>query len=77
MTKRCPFFLGFHHTNVPLAQPILGLIDEMHIIESNSEKKRVQDLLVRKDVAEMLKERFLQGEGALVFVCERAGCEGC
>ena len=68
-------FLGFHHTDVPLAQPILdeasslGLIDEVHTVESNAEKKRVQDSLVREDVAEMLKESLLQGEGGWVFVC--------
>ena len=68
-------FLGFHHTDVPLAQPILdetsslGLIDEVHIVESNAEKKRVQDLLVREDMTEMLKESLLQGEGGWVFVC--------
>ncbi|KAK3176432.1 hypothetical protein OEA41_007755 [Lepraria neglecta] len=69
-------FLVFHHTDVPLAQPILdeasslGLIDEVHIVESNAEKKRVQDLLVREDVAEMLKESLLQGEGGWASVCE-------
>lgn len=70
-------FFGFHHTDVPLAQPILdeasslGLIGEMHIIESNSEKKRMQDLLVRKDVAEMLKESFF-ARGRRLVVCMRA-----
>ena len=75
MDQMMSLFLWFHHTDVPLAQPILddasslGLIDEVHIVESNAEKKRVQDLLVRKDVAEMLEESLLQGEGGCVFVC--------
>ena len=72
-------FLGFHPTDVPLAKPIideassLGLIDELHIVESNAEKKRVQDLLVREDVAEMLKEKLLEGDGGWVFVCANEG----
>lgn len=41
----------------------------MHIVESNAEKTHVQDLLVREDVAEMVKESLLQGEGGWVFVC--------
>ena len=72
-------FLGFHPTDIPLVKPILdhagelGLIDEMHLVESNPEKKRVQDLLVRGDVAGKLREKLLGQNEGWVFVCASEG----
>ena len=51
--EKISLFLGFHPTDIPLVKPILdevrelGLVDELHVVESNPEKKRVQDVLVR------------------------------
>ena len=72
-------FLGFHPTDVPLVKPILddagelGLVDELHLVESNPEKKRVQDLLVREDVAAKLREKLLGEKEGWVFVCASEG----
>ena len=72
-------FLGFHPTDIPLVKPVLddvrelGLINELHLVESNREKKRVQDLLVGEDVAGKLKEKLLGGKEGWVFVCASEG----
>lgn len=72
-------FLGFHPTDTPLIQPIvdeatsLGIVDEVYIVESNAEKTRVQDLLIREDIAGMLKENLLHGDGGWIFVCASEG----
>ena len=72
-------FLGFYPTDIPLVKPILdeagelGLIDGLHIVESNPEKKRVQDLLVHEDVAGKLREKLLGGKEGWVFVCASEG----
>ena len=42
-------------------------------MESNREKKRVQDLLVREDVAGKLREKMLGGKEGWVFVCASEG----
>jgi len=57
----------------------LGIIDMLHIVESNAEKRRVQDLLVREDVASRLKDRLEGGEsGGWVFVCaNEPAARGC
>ena len=73
--ERISLFLGFYPTDIPLVKSILdeagelGLIDELHIVESNPEKKRVQDLLVREDVAGKLREKLLGEKEGWVFVC--------
>ena len=72
-------FLGFHSTDIALVKSILdeagelGLIDELHLVESNPERKRVQDLLVREDLAEKLKEKLLGEKEGWVFVCASEG----
>ncbi|KAK0509489.1 hypothetical protein JMJ35_007883 [Cladonia borealis] len=72
-------FLGFHPTDIPLVKPILddaeelGLIDGLHIVESNPEKKRVQDLLVREDMAGEIRENLLGEKEGWVFVCASEG----
>ena len=78
--EKISLFLGFHPTDIPLVKPILddarelGLVDELHIVESNHERRRVQDLLVREDVAGRVGEKLLGGKGdRWVFVCANEG----
>jgi nitric oxide synthase oxygenase domain/subunit/sulfite reductase alpha subunit-like flavoprotein len=83
--KNVSLILGFHPTDVPLAKRVLdeatelGIIDMLHIVESNAEKRRVQDSLVREDVASRLKDRLEGGEsGGWVFVCaNEPAARGC
>ena len=77
--EKMSLFLGFHPTDIPLVKPILddvrelGLVDELHLVESNREGKRVQDLLVREDVAGKLREKLIGGKEGWVFVCTSEG----
>ena len=77
--EKMSLFLGFHPTDIPLAKPTLddagklGLVDVLYLVESNPEKKRVQDLLVREDVAGKLREKLLREKGGWVFVCASEG----
>ena len=77
--EKMSLFLGFHPTDIPLVKPILddvrelGLVDELHLVESNRGKKRVQDLLVREDIAGKLREKLIGGKEGWVFVCTSEG----
>ena len=79
--QKISLFLGFHPTpDMPLVKPVLddvrelGLVDELHLVESNREKKRAQDLLMREDVAGKLREKLLGGkEEGWVFICASEG----
>ena len=77
--EKMSLFLGFHSTDIPLVKSILdeagelGLVDELHLVESNPEKKRVQDLLVREDVAGKLKEKLVGEKEGWIFVCASGG----
>ena len=63
--EKMSLFLGFHPTDIPLVKPTLddaeelGLTDEWHIVESNPAKRRVQDLLVRYDMAGKLRDKLI------------------
>ena len=77
--EKMSLILGFHPTDIPLVKSILddagelGLFDGLHIVESNAEKKRVQDLLVREDVAGKFREKLLGEKEGWVFVCASEG----
>ncbi len=77
--EKMSLFLGFHPTDIPLVKPILddagelGLVDELLPVESNPEKKRVQDLLVREDLAGMVRKKLLGEKEGWVFVCASEG----